>query len=368
MSFILSYVDDLLIATKDMAEMEMIKKAINEQVETRDLGEIGFFLGIKFTRSEDRKYLEMSLEHKIDKLVDQFDIERERPVKTLPALHKIDLTIKDPSEINKSLPFRKLIGKLLFIANYTRPDIASAVSLLSRYADKPTLTAYRYAKQVLKYLHHTKEKTLILGDLDGSNFVAYADANFGPLPDRKSQSGGVFKLAGSTVGYFSRKQRNVSTCTAESESTALSTALKQVKWMQQLLGELGYQVQYPTVIFEDNQPAIHVATNNKNTDVAKNIDIKYHDVQDCILKYLIDIKYIPTVDQLADAMTKVPSSSQVIDALFGIEPRHSDRNRGVCCVDKIPATVPKPNDGQAMFNSEVRRYSTRTFCARTSNT
>jgi len=308
--------------------------------------------------------MEMSQEHYIDTLVDRFRVGRERPVRKLPALHSIDLSIKDQAEIDKNLPYREIIGGLLYISNYTRPDISSAMSILSKFLDKPTRKVWGYAKQVLSYLLNTKWKRLILGNTDGSNLVAYADSNFAPLPDRKSQSGAVFKLDGSTIGWFSRKQKTVSTCTAEAESIALSMALNQVKWMQQLLDELGYNVKYPTMMYEDNQPAIYVATNQKNTQVAKHIDIKYHDVQDCQLKYLIDVKYISTKDQLADALTKVPSNPQMIDAILGSLPGSTGRNRGVCCTGEIPASVPTPNKALGVFESGTRRHKSRTFWAK----
>ncbi|KAH9406295.1 hypothetical protein TYRP_013904 [Tyrophagus putrescentiae] len=47
-------------------------------------------------------------------------------------------------------------------------------------SDKPTYTHWKYAKQVLSYLNTTKEKSLLLGDLDGSNLTAYSDANYAP--------------------------------------------------------------------------------------------------------------------------------------------------------------------------------------------
>ena len=51
----------------------------------------------------------------------------------------------------------------------------------------------------VKFLKTTKNCPLILGQLDDSNLPVYADSNYSLHGDRKSQSGAVFKLAGSTV-------------------------------------------------------------------------------------------------------------------------------------------------------------------------
>jgi len=317
-TFILSYVDDLLVASTDAAVLEQTKKKLMGIVDTRDLGEINVFLGVKFTRIADGTCLKMSQSHYIDTLVRRYDLERERPVTKMPALHSIDLSISDPArEIDEGLPFRELLGGLLYIANHTRPDISVALSLLARHMDKPTRKVWTYAKQVLGYLKETKDLGLILGKLDNTNLVAYADANFAPMPDRKSQSGAVLKLAGSTVSWFSRKQKLVATATAEAEFIALGMALKKVTWAQQLLEELFYPVQYPTPMYEDNMPALKIATNRKDTELSKSIDIKYHAIQDFQLRGVIDVKYVKSEDQLADAFTKVPSRPDVIQQLLG---------------------------------------------------
>src|SRR5699024_3930770 len=128
-------------------------------------------------------------------------------------------------------PYTPLL-RSLFIANMTRPDISAAVSFLSRHIKRPTDRVWKYCKQVLNYLHTTKEKSLTLGDLDGSSLVVYADANFAPKGDRKSQSGAVLKLAGSTVGWYSKKQKTVSTSTTEAEYIAMAIATNETLWLQ----------------------------------------------------------------------------------------------------------------------------------------
>src|SRR5699024_1698692 len=108
-----------------------------------------------------------------------------KPLYMLPAIDTIEFTAQETANAEQSV--RNLIGGLLYIANLTRPDISAAVSFLSRHLSRPTERIWKYCKQVLRYLHTTKAKKLVLGDLDGSSLVVYADANFAPKGDRKSQ-------------------------------------------------------------------------------------------------------------------------------------------------------------------------------------
>ena len=325
-SYILVYVDDMLVAAQQAAEVEQIKKSLKERLEIKDMGEIGTFLGVDFQNTVDGKYLTMSQQRYIEELAGRFHLIDANPITKLAPIDTIDLS---GGEEDKSLPVRNLVGGLLFIANMTRPDISAAVSYLSRFLDHPTRQVWSYCKQVLRYLHSTKEKKLWLGDLDNTSLVVYADANFAPSGGRKSQSGVVMKLAGSTVGWLSKKQKTVSTSTTEAEYVALSIATNETLWLQHLLFEMLAPVQYPTTIYEDNRPTIAIVTNQTGPKLAKHIDVKYQAIQDYSAKGYISVEHICTKDQLADGLTKVRTCSKDADLLLGA-PQSPVQNQGVC--------------------------------------
>jgi len=181
---------------------------------------------------------------------------------------------------------------------------------------------------VLNYVRSTKGKRLFLGELDATNLVAYADANFGPIGDRKSQSGGLVKLAGSAVSWFSKKQKTVSQSTTEAEYISLASTCNEVLWLQHLMEELAVPVQYPTVIHEDNQPTIAVCKNQRSSKVAKHVDTRIHAVDDYVVKGYVDVKYVDTKNQLADPLTKVKSTVQDVSRLLGAAPRPDSPEAG----------------------------------------
>ena len=218
------------------------------------------------------------------------------------------------------MPYRSIIGGLLYVASMTRPDISAAVSYLSRYLDRPSRRSWKLAKQVLNYLRHTKERPLLLGQQNETSLVTYVDANYAPAGDRKSQSGALFKLAGSTVGWFSKKQKTVSTSTTEAEYIALSAATNETLWLQHLLEEMQAPAVLPTVVYEDNQPALAIATNQKNPVLAKHIDVKFQAVGDYHQKGFIAVTGIASKDQLADGLTKVLTDSSHLDQILGALP------------------------------------------------
>src|SRR3954464_7197876 len=54
------------------------------------------------------------------------------------------------------VPYRNLVGSLLYASNWTRPDISFSVSLFSRFLEEPTTTHWKMAKRALRYLKGTK--------------------------------------------------------------------------------------------------------------------------------------------------------------------------------------------------------------------
>ena len=157
-------------------------------------------------------------------------------------------------------PIQQLIGSLLFIANSTRPDILASVSLIARYATKPTKLLWTYAKQILKYLYSTRYESLVLAKRSDVLLETYADSDYGSdIATRKSQSGFVIKLFGSSVVWYSRKQSTISLSTTEAEYIALATAVSYTCGIKNLIEEFGLCIKNSRPIYKDNQPTIQIA-------------------------------------------------------------------------------------------------------------
>ena len=53
------------------------------------------------------------------------------------------------------VPYRELIGKLIYLAVATRPDISYAIGVLCRFVENPGPEHWGAAKRVLRYLKGT---------------------------------------------------------------------------------------------------------------------------------------------------------------------------------------------------------------------
>lgn len=111
--------------------------------------------------------------------------------------------------------YQRLIGKLMYLACRTQPDIAFVVGQLSWHNSDLPAGQLRIAKQVLRYL----KGTIILGIIWGNNPAGHRQKD---VEDRKSITRYCFFLGGAITTWCIKRQRTVSTSTSEAEYVAMS--------------------------------------------------------------------------------------------------------------------------------------------------
>ena len=84
---------------------------------------------------------------------------------------------------------------------------------------------------------------------------------------------------------------------------ALSDCGRQVIWVRQLLGEIGYHLK-PTPIAGDNQGSIFIASNPVTEKRSKHIEIRYHYIREIVRRKLVDVVFIDGAENPADLLTK----------------------------------------------------------------
>ncbi|KAA0049877.1 retrotransposon protein, putative, Ty1-copia sub-class [Cucumis melo var. makuwa] len=137
--------------------------------------------------------------------------------------------IKTTKQILLQLEYSCIIGSLMYIMSCTRPDIAYAISKLSRYISNPGQDHWKAILRILGYLKHTKNYGLHYTRypvvLEG-----YNDANWiSSTKDSKSTSSYIFTFGGGVVSWKSSKQTCVARSTMESEFIALNKAGEEVE-------------------------------------------------------------------------------------------------------------------------------------------
>ena len=198
-----------------------------------------------------------------------------------------------------------MIGTLLYASIGTRPDIAFAVTRLSRYNTNPTDEHHRYAQYILKYLKGTIKTRIHYDGSSHAGLIGYSDSDWGEnKDDRHSTSGQVFTLANGAISWHSRQQKTVALSVAEAEYMELAETAKQAAWLRSFSQEIGRPPTHPTTICANNQAAIFLATNPVQQTQIKHMDIRYHYIREQVENQHVTICHIPGEDNPVDLFTK----------------------------------------------------------------
>ncbi|XP_073510837.1 uncharacterized protein [Phyllobates terribilis] len=160
--------------------------------------------------------------------------------------------------------YRQAVGALLYIATTTRPDITAAVGILCRRVSKPCQRDWNATKRILQYLKETQRLNLKISASGDLTLRGYVDTDWaGDRSDRKSTSGYLIKLGENSISWSGRKQVSVALSSTEAEYVSPVYTSQVVIWLKQLLEDFGKPLAQPTVIYEDNQGCIKLASSEK---------------------------------------------------------------------------------------------------------
>lgn len=134
--------------------------------------------------------------------------------------------------------YAKIIGSVMYLMNCTRPNIAYAVSRLSRYTHNPNNDHWSALLRLLKYLKDTMDWSLNFTNFPAV-LEAFCDVNWVTYNDKvSSTSGYVFTIGGGAISWKSTKQTCIARSTMESDFIALELASQEAEWLRGLLADI----------------------------------------------------------------------------------------------------------------------------------
>ena len=189
--------------------------------------------------------------------------------------------------------YSSIVGMLLYLANNTRPDIAFAVSQVARYTHSPKESHAKAVKMIIRYLARTQDKGLIVKSDGSFNMRCWVDADFSGMHARepqenkasaKSRYGYIITFAGVPLVWKTQLISEICLSTLHAEYVGLSNALRALIPLRHITTELLSFLDLPSdkpvevhcTIFEDNQGAYLLATNQRITTRTKYFNVKYH--------------------------------------------------------------------------------------------
>ncbi|SGZ03674.1 BQ5605_C032g11012 [Microbotryum silenes-dioicae] len=312
--YIALYVDDLLIVSPHLDEIERVICGLEQRYGVKRLGPAEYILGIQIRRLDDGS-IALSQERYIMDVLARFHFDTTTRGTTVPMTPGLSLTAI-PGQGTERIP--KVTG-----------------------------------------------------------VVGYSDANWGACVDTSiSTMGYVFYLAGAAVSWSSKRQTRVADSTTDAEYLALSHAGKECEestlrsaqdlgarsepgasaqdlgarsepgklggarlshsiYLTQLLSELHVSPIAAAHIFTDNEAAAAVAHDPVRTSGTRHIRLREHFVRDMVNRGDISLSHVGTADMVADVFTKAlgPKIFGTHCFALGLRTRHprlksTSRSRG----------------------------------------
>ena len=298
------HVDNILYAgTKSLAKV--VVEALGDCVPAKNLDEINFFLRCEFVRDREAGTIAISQESYIRSVLERFNICR---TSSIPAFLANDNRSLKKDEKAGDVPFREVVGSLMWIDSQTRPDISNAVRAVARHSHEPKRSRWKAVQMILNYLLETAHLT--------RKFKQDSSVDVGPLvhidvdfaskaTDRRSVSGAMVFVAAMLVVWISRTQKCVSQSTSEAEYLPMGDGAKEALFVNGMLQFLRPSRKPRKIdVLKGNKGAIALAENPLSSSRSKHIDVRHHSLRNLTEEGMVEVTHVPSEKQHADILTK----------------------------------------------------------------
>ena len=308
--FLALYVDDLLIVWSSKESLAEVKERLKLHFKMKDMGSAHFLLGVEIRRRLDGGYF-MVQEKYASEVVSRYGMGDAKivstpfePGSTFGSEDVLDQERVDPGMVD--VPYRSLVGSLMYLAVCTRPDLSMAVSSLSRYSQNPKMEHWEAAKRVLRYIKGTVGEGLAYSPGEEIAVWGYSDASYGSDDETKrGRSGFVFISGGAAVSWGSKLQDVVALSSTEAEYMAICHAMQEGLYLRMLQQEMGANPESGgTLLLVDNQSSIKLAKNPVFHKRSKHIAIRFHFIREKVESEEFNLEFVRTLAMAADQLTK----------------------------------------------------------------
>lgn len=295
-TYIAVYVDDFLVFSNDQLLRRFLKEELFRRFRMKDLGDANFCMGLHITRDRANGIIYLDQRRHIADLLTKFGMTDCNPAKVPADPNQILSKSMSPQTSTdkaamSSIPYQEAVGGLLYISQGSRPDIAYAVSLVSRFNNNPGKPHWEAVKRIMRNLKGTIDAKITFVKLSNPVVTGYCDADWArDLDERRSCTGYVFLKKGGAISWTSKRQSTVALSSAEAEYMSLSACSQEGLWFRQLEIDFNSSVTGDVInIFCDNKSAINLSETNGYHARTKHIDIRHHFVRLSVQQNLVQM-------------------------------------------------------------------------------
>nr|GMD22027.1 Retrovirus-related Pol polyprotein from transposon TNT 1-94 [Ipomoea batatas] len=226
----------------------------------------------------------------VEKVLDRFNMSNCKHVSTALGAHfKLSSVSCRKSDVDvaymSKVPYSSVVGSLMYAMVCTRPDLAHAVSVVSRYMHNPGKEHWNVVKWILQYLKGTSSLGLVFDRSSSvsTDIVGFVDSDY------------VGKLRFSLLMCYLRLRRNTL-----QQQTVSKKLLGYEVWLWSLVfHKVRLLCSQIVKVLSISPRMIHIMP-KPNTY----IDVGYHFIRDVVAAGDIVVQKVHTLENPADMLTK----------------------------------------------------------------
>jgi hypothetical protein len=230
---------------------------------------------------------------------------RRCPLSPADARLLIEPTV-DEMKAAEHLPYASLLGVCQYPSSFTRLEMRFAMSVLSRHRTKWGIVHFRILLKTLEYGYSTRQMGIKYScsknKENWNKLVGFDDANF-ELP--RSQGCRHVMMNNAAISFTSKRHTTTDESTTASEITEAYLLACDVEGFRTLNEEIGLKQTEPTVLWQDNQSAIHIAMNRGSlAKKTRALGVRILSIRNKIEDMKVVPHYLNTEKMIADIGTK----------------------------------------------------------------
>jgi hypothetical protein len=315
MLILCSHVDDLLIIGK-MSALNKFKAEISKEYDINiEMGYKHSYIGLDIRKNRGTGVICIGQAGYKRQVIKRFEhlFSEVRYDGKLPCSEDI---LNEPDQTDDMVDrsdYLSIVMSIMYLARFTRPDLAFATAMLSTHCSNPRYTQYIQAVKLLKYIAMSDDYVIVF-KREAPIPTIFADASHVTHYDGKGHGCIMIVIGTGMVFIRSFKLKMITLSSTESEYIVLCEAATLAEWLKSLLSTFGIQLT-PLVVKQDNTSAIWLAEHGANFARTKHLLVKKNKAKEAILNGIIKIKFTPTEAMIADLGTKPLSRRMLLSHL-----------------------------------------------------
>ena len=148
------YVDDVLSTGSDPQRLSEFRKELKQKFKCSEGGLAEWCLGMKIDQTKNGIMINQDqyIGQKLETFAYVLTPNTKRKTPLDPNFHQLLEKAEHSIETEPNFPYRSIVGSLMYAATGTRPDIMTAVGLISRFNSSPKKIHCDMVRQILYYL------------------------------------------------------------------------------------------------------------------------------------------------------------------------------------------------------------------------